>query len=232
MSAITIDFWTSLLDTENAHYEQYWRVLDLSEKTQAEKFSNNLLHQRYVAAHGQLRTVLAHYVPQSAARINIQKTDLGKPYFADYPEIAFNLSHSDDHIAVAVAKNCQLGVDIEHCKQRSSLADLVQKCFSADEAAYWQQLPEDQKTREFYQFWTRKEAFVKATGLGISLGLSECVINPVYPQQFLAVPARCGLASNWHSRDIDVGQGLCAALVADKAIAAVNIKGDFQTFNL
>jgi 4'-phosphopantetheinyl transferase len=223
LSAIAIDFWYSLLNTENADYVEHWRVLDSSEKTQAEKLKNPLLHQRYVAAHGQLRTLLAHYVPQSAANIQIQKTYLGKPYLADYPELVFNLSHSDDYIAVAVAKNCQLGVDIEHCKQRLSLNELVQKCFSAKEAAYWQQLPEYLQTREFYQFWTRKEAFVKATGLGISLGLRECAVNPDNPQQFSSVPARCGFASDWHSRDIDLGHSVCAALVADKAIASVKI---------
>jgi 4'-phosphopantetheinyl transferase len=121
-----------------------------------------------------------------------------------------------------VANNCQLGVDIEQCKQRASLADLVKKCFSVEEAAYWQQLPEHQKHYTFYQFWTRKEAFVKATGLGISLGLSECVINPDNTQQFLRVPLHCGLATDWHSRDIDLGQNLCAALVADKIITYVN----------
>jgi 4'-phosphopantetheinyl transferase len=224
LTAISVDFWTAQLDTENSQYEQYWRVLDNNEKMRAEKFSNALAHQRYVAAHGQLRLILAHYIAQPAAHIQIQKTSLGKPYLIQYPETVFNLSHTDNYLAVAVANACQLGVDIELCKQRSSMTALVKKCFSSEEADYWRQLPEQQQVRAFYQFWTRKEAFVKATGLGIALGLKECAINPAHPQQFLAVPARCGLASDWHSRDIELGQNLCAALVADKAIAAVNIR--------
>ena len=113
-------------------------------------------------------------------------------------------------------------VDIEQCKPRENLAALVKKCFSVDEVIYWQQLSSTEQNRQFYQFWTRKEAFVKATGLGISLGLKDCVINPNQPQQFLSVPESCGLAEDWHSRDIDLGENLCAALVANKAIARIN----------
>lgn len=127
-------------------------------------------------------------------------------------------------MALVVAKNCQLGVDIEQCKQRPSLVDLVHRCFAKPEAAWWLQLPEDLQIQAFYQFWTRKEAFVKATGLGIVVGLIECVLNPNQPQNFLSVPVQCGEPDNWHCRDIDLGLNLCAALVADKAIARINIR--------
>ena len=84
-------------------------------------------------------------------------------------------------------------------------------------------LPEHQKIPEFYRFWTRKEAFVKATGHGIALGLNHCVINPENPTEFLRVPENCGQASAWHVLDIDLGAGVCSALVADKEIAEVRL---------
>jgi len=222
LQAIEIDFWHNTLNATQAHYQQDWQLLDDEEKARAAKFSNTLLKQRYVAAHGLLRKILAHYLQVLPASLQIKKTAQGKPYLADYSQLAFNLSHTGDDTAVAVAKNCQLGVDIEQCKQRLNLADLVQRCFAEPEAAYWHQLSKDQQTRAFYQFWTRKEAFVKATGLGITLGLHDCVINPDQPQHFLSVPVQCGVANVWHCRDIDLGQNLCAALVADKAIASIN----------
>jgi 4'-phosphopantetheinyl transferase len=220
---MNIDFWYSHR-LDNAPTSHHWGVLDSHEKTQAEKFKNPLLTQRYIAAHGFLRDTLAPYLNVSPDRIRLQKTASGKPYLVDYPELAFNLSHTGNHTAVAVAKNCQLGVDIEQCKHRAGLADLVNKCFSVEEAGYWQQLPEAEQLRQFYQFWTRKEAFVKATGLGIALGLRDCVLNPDNPQTFLAVPAGCGAAHSWQCRDIAVGEGICAALVADKAIAEVSVR--------
>jgi 4'-phosphopantetheinyl transferase len=223
-AVLAIDVWHEVVMTDYDQHLQYWRVLDNAEKTRAEKFKSVQLQQRYVTAHGCLRNILAHHLNVSPETIRIEKTVQGKPYLVDYPELAFNLSHTGDHLLVAVAENCQLGVDIEQCKYRPILADLVHRCFGTEEITYWQQLPEAEQLGAFYQFWTRKEAFVKATGFGIALGLRECVLNPEYPHTFLAVPASCGLASDWHSRDIAVGEGMCAALVADKAIATMTLK--------
>lgn len=219
-----IDVWHESLITDHAQHLQYWRVLDNAEQLRAEKFKTAHLQQRYVAAHGFLRHILAHYLHTSPDSILIETGTHGKPYLLDYPQLAFNLSHTGDVLMVAVAENCQLGVDIEQCKPRPIVADLVHRCFGKEEIAYWQSLPEAQQLGAFYQFWTRKEAFVKATGFGIALGMKDCVLNPDNPQTFLAVPAVCGAATEWHSRDIALAEGMCAALVADKAIAAVKIR--------
>jgi 4'-phosphopantetheinyl transferase len=126
-------------------------------------------------------------------------------------------------VMIAVGWRCQLGVDIEVCKQRINVSGLVNKCFAEEEAAYWTQLPETKKNQEFYRFWTRKEAFVKATGQGIALGLNNCVINTENTAQFLRVPDLCGQASAWHVLDIDLGEGVCSAFVTDKEFAEVRL---------
>ena len=79
------------------------------------------------------------------------------------------------------------------------------------------------KYQAFYRFWTRKEAFVKATGYGIALGLNQCVINPENPTEFLRVPENCGQASAWHVQDIDLGEGIYGALVADKKFCVIRL---------
>jgi 4'-phosphopantetheinyl transferase len=124
-------------------------------------------------------------------------------------------------MVLAIGLNCQLGVDIENCKPRTSLAAMVNKCFAEEEVAYWNQLPEAKKTAEFYRYWTRKEAFVKATGRGIALGLKHCVVNPENQAEFLRVPASCGQSATWHVHDLVLGQEFCSALVTDKAIAGI-----------
>jgi 4'-phosphopantetheinyl transferase len=218
---LDIDFWYHPLDASTDQHQEYWRILDTTEQQRAIKFSNSLLRERYIVAHGRLRRILASYVNDSAENLVFQKNAHGKPYLSAYSDLAFNLSHSENSMVLAVAKNCQLGIDIEHCKPRSSMAALVDKCFAVEEASYWQQLPETEQLRAFYQFWTRKEAFVKATGLGITLGLKNCALNPDNPQQFLSVPNGCGLASDWCCQDIVLESGVCAAVVADKPIASI-----------
>jgi len=220
-----VDLWHGELAVVESAYQHYWPLLDATERTHAGKLANPLLRQRYVEVHGRLRGVLSRYLGQPPEQINIKKAPHGKPYLADYPGLAFNLSHTANNLMIAVAQNCQLGVDIEHCKPRSNLALLVGKCFADVEAAYWHQLPESEKTVAFYCFWTKKEAFVKATGRGIALGLKACVIDPANPGMFLNLPDDYGQTSAWRIADINLpcGQPLCGALVRNKAIANINL---------
>ena len=223
MKTEIIEVWHGKVSVENACYQAYWRVLDKAEQAKAQQFNHVLLHNRYVVIHGCLRNLLAQQLNQSPEKISIKKAEHGKPYLADYPELAFNLSHTADRVVIAVGWNCQLGVDIELCKPRVNLSGLVNKCFAEEEVIYWMQLPEAQKNQDFYRFWTRKEAFVKATGQGIVLGLNHCVINPEKPAGFLRIPAQCGKASAWHVLDIELGEGVCSAVVTDKKNSVVRL---------
>lgn len=223
LTADTVIIWHGDIAAEHAHYQNYWRVLDVAEQAHAGKFSRDVLRKRYVVVRGRLRHVLGQTLNQPPEKICIKIAEHGKPYLAERPELSFNLSHSADTMVIAVGWNCRLGIDIENCKPRSSLAALADKCFSEEEIAYWNALPEAEKTAGFYRFWTRKEAFVKATGRGIALGLNHCVINPENQTEFLRVPAGCGQASSWHLQDIALEPGACSALVTDKAIAEVRL---------
>lgn len=206
-----IELWHGCF--ENVNDQRYWPFLDAVEQAHARNLKNDVVRNRYVAVHGRLRQLLAGYVNEPPAQIRIKKALHGKPYLADHPELAFNISHSGSALLIALGWNCELGVDMELCKDRISLAELVGKCFADEEADYWQRQPQAEKTREFYRFWTRKEAFVKATGRGIALGLNQCVINPERSTEFLRVPESCGSAAEWRVRDINLGPTMCGAVV-------------------
>lgn len=223
MSTDTIQIWHGSIAAEDVHYRSYWRILDAAEQAHAGKIKNDLLHKRYVEVHGRLRYILAQTLNESPEKIKINKAEHGKPYLPDTPELVFNLSHSADILVIAVGWDCQLGVDIESCKPRTSLAGLVDKCFAEEESLYWNRLPEAEKILEFYRFWTRKEAFVKATGRGIGLGLHNCVISPENQAEFLRVPANYGQGSDWHALDIALRQGFCSALVINKDIVGFKL---------
>jgi 4'-phosphopantetheinyl transferase len=216
----TVEIWHGNTDSA-IDYQSFWRVLDVAEQAHAHKLKNDLLRNRYVTVHGHLRNILGQMLNEAPEKISIKNAEHGKPYLADNPELVFNLSHSANAMVLAIGLNCQLGVDIENCKPRTSLAAMVNKCFAEEEVAYWNQLPEAKKTAEFYRYWTRKEAFVKATGRGIALGLKHCVVNPENQAEFLRVPASCGQSATWHVHDLVLGQEFCSALVTDKAIAGV-----------
>lgn len=209
-----IKLWHGDIAATEVNYRRYWRLLDPAEQQHAIAIKNEQLHKRYVEIHAQLRIVLGDVTNSAPEQLRIHKTEYGKPYLPDYSELAFNLSHTGNKVVVAIAHNCELGVDIEQCKPRKNLAALVDKCLSEEEKSYWRQLPEAQQTSAFYCFWTRKEGFVKATGRGIALGLKQCVINPENPNELLRIPDGYGEASEWLIQDIDLGQSICGAMVA------------------
>jgi len=203
----------------------YLATLDQREQTIAQRFKRELLTQRYILAHGLLREVLASYVNDSATSLQFIQSEKGKPFLLNYPELSFNMSHTDDAWVLAVVQEkCHLGIDIEHFKFRESWQGLVKKCFSAEESEYWHGLPVAKQGRFFYQLWVRKEAFVKALGEGITLGMNRCVVNPVDINQFLRLPECAGGVDSWESYAFDIAPELLATVVCDQKHASLNLR--------
>jgi 4'-phosphopantetheinyl transferase len=216
MDRQTIRLWQGDCTAAEADYPHFWSILNQTERRHASTLKNDRVQKRYVVVHARLRILLADAANAAPQQLRIHKAEYGKPFLVDYPELAFNLSHTGDKLLVAIAYNCDLGVDIEQCKTRVNLIGLVDKCFAEEEKAYWQQTPEAQQTRAFYQLWTRKEAFVKATGRGIALGFRQCIINPQNLNEFIRIPAGYGQANEWMVQDIDLDRTICGALVVKK----------------
>jgi len=219
MNTELIECWIGQFDA--GVIQSQWQILNEEERVRALAIKNPCHRDRYVMVRSCLRQILAFKLSIEPGQIRFSKAEHGKPYLADYPELAFNLSHTGDHWAIAVGWHCRVGIDIEIAKPRNSLAGLVEKCFAEPEAAYWHRLPEAQQIAEFYRFWTRKEAFTKATGRGIALGLSQCVINTNKPTELLSVPDDYQPASAWQIRDLTLDNGIFGAVAVDNKTADI-----------
>lgn len=202
---------------------QYQAVLTTEELAIAERFKYPELKQRYIINHGILRQLLAQYVDELAADIAIEKAQYGKPFLAAHPELSFNMSHTGNILAIAISSQCQLGIDVEHYKTRNTWSGMVKKCFAAEEADYWHSLNATQQARAFYQFWVKKEAFVKAVGQGITLGLDQCVVNPDDFTSFLRLPTHAGLVEHWQIYTLDLAENTFSAVVCDKKNALLRL---------
>jgi 4'-phosphopantetheinyl transferase len=202
----------------------YWTLLDNDEQSRAQRFKIPQKQARHIEAQGRLRIILGEATDTAPEQLRFSRHAHGKPYLPDFPDFAFNLSHTADRMAVVMSRGCRVGIDIESCKPRTNLAALADKCFGPEEKSYWQALPEAEQLHSFYRFWTRKEAFVKAVGQGISLGLHHCVIDPSHPEKMLRVPASCGVAGNWSLYDLDIGDDVCGTVAVDGPIATVTLK--------
>lgn len=196
-------------------------MLSDSERSNAMQRLTTEMQNRYVEIHAKKRLVLAEFLKCKPETLLFAVGANGKPYLPEYPQWTFNLSHSGNYFALAVARECRLGIDLEVARSRSNLAGLVNKCFAAEEIACWEALPNEERISAFYRFWTRKEAFVKATGRGIALGLNRCVIDPNEPDRMLRVPDEFAPASDWWIACNDWSHNIFCAVVIDRPIETI-----------
>lgn len=216
MLQFEVDVWQG---TASPEFDQRVFISWLSEdeRQRMMRFKFAELQSRFLHIRGRLRQILAGYVNERPGALRLAQSEFGKPHLMDYPELSFNLSHSGDDWIIAVGKNCQLGVDIEGCKPRDNLAELVVRFFAKPEADYWLTLPDSQRLSAFYRLWTCKEAFLKATGRGIAAGLDECVLDTGSFQRFLQVPEVYRPAGQWQLLMQSSCPTHCIALVSQSA---------------
>lgn len=215
----TISIWQGHCAATETDDLSYWQILSQVEQNHALTIKHEQNRRRYVEIRARVRWLLGDAVGAQPEQLRLDKSEHGKPFLVDYPDLCFNLSHCADKVIIAIAYHCDLGVDIEYCKSRRNLSGLVDKCFADEEKHYWQQLPEAEQEFAFYRFWTRKEAFVKATGTGIALGLNRCIFNPRKPSELLYIPEEYGQPSEWWVQDIDLEGKLFGALAVRSKVS-------------
>lgn len=207
-----IDVWTGSIAVDHAKLSDWQYMLDDSELQRAQTFKFAELRERFIAVRALLRQTLATYLNKPPQALRFELEAYGKPYLS-CGSLHFNLSHSGDFLAIAVADFPQIGIDIEAVAPRNSLDSLAKRVFSAGELAEWRQLPADQQLNVFYRLWTKKEAFVKAVGRGIALGMELCEYELDVNGQIRTIPGEYGRAHDWLVTELSVPAGICGALV-------------------
>lgn len=146
-------------------------LLSVAERSHLETLKRPRVAQRYVASRWFQRVLLGHYVSQAPAALQFMTGAHGKPYLVDQG-VQFNLSHSGDWLVVAVSTAWALGVDIEQARPLARLDGLSRRCLTEAER---QSLPAagHQRAETFLRYWTCKEAYLKATGTGLSHPMAQ-----------------------------------------------------------
>ena len=223
MSDLFVDVWHGDLLLKQSEEQYYWALRNDDEKQKADKFTRPELQNKYVKTRGVLRKILASYLDVEPKFIDMKIGGYGKPYLAE-DSVSFNLSHTGNKFVLAVGNVGDMGIDLELHRDRMNMSGLVEKCFSDEESVYWHSLSEMHKTQMFFRFWVRKEAFVKAVGRGIALGLEQCIVDPDSQQFFLNIPVAYGLASDWKILDIQLKQEDICALVTNNLEFDYNLR--------
>lgn len=183
-------------------------LLSDDEQQRAARFRFEIHRRRYVAARGQLRRILSAYTGVAPEAVAFTYGPKGKPSVAG---IEFNLSHSADLGAVALTRATPVGIDVEMMRPTRDLDGLARVSFSPREQQQLRALSGEEKLEAFFRCWTRKEAYVKATGDGLSAALDSFDVD------FGDEPAPIRLASAhdvWTTWPLDLGRRGFAGAVA------------------
>lgn len=225
LPATAIDVWTIKIHPAGTLDAAFEAVLNPEEQDRAHRLAFPHLRYAFVVAHGALRHLLARYLDVHPAAIRISSGPSGKPALASREDIQFNLTHSGDLAAIAIARGCAVGIDIEAVHSTPDLLSVANAFFRPEEAAEIRSLPERLRTQAFFRCWVRKEACIKATGAGFSMPLNSFSVaalpnstaDPLVPGRKVSAPDR------WTLHDLRLAPDYAAALAHTGSPRAIRV---------
>lgn len=213
-----VHIWHINLARGDDEVQRCRRVLAADEAERADRFYFARDKNRFTIARAAMRDILSRYTGISASEVNFSYGPKGKPELSgslEQPEIRFNLSHSSELALLAVTRGLTVGVDIEWIKADFATGDIAERFFSVTEVQTLRSLPADQRAKAFFSCWTRKEAYIKALGEGLSVPLDSFAVSfaPGMPAALLHVNVDPGEVERWSMYNIVVRDGYKAAVV-------------------
>lgn len=204
LDSVTVDYSKNILSQDEIEY--------------AGRFVFEIDRRRFIARRARLRELLSLRVGVSPSSIQFSNGKYGKPEIdrTNVPNvIRFNISHSDDVVAFAFSDDHEIGVDIEAIRDFPDMNDVAEHCFSPAEFATYRELNEGEAIDAFYACWTRKEAFIKAIGKGLSYSLDNFDVSlaPDDYAELLRVEEKTGSESGWQLESFDPLPGFAGAVV-------------------
>lgn len=179
LDARSVHLWTADVRTFRRDLQRFTALLSPEERKRAARLADPTHRMHFVLAHGFLRLVLSRYLAIQPERLRFQAHANGKPQMvkvAESPRLEFNLAHSADMTMIAVASGRPVGVDVEALTRPVRPQAIVERYFSPAEQTHFALLSRPRYKAEFIRYWTAKEAVLKATGVGLARGLSQCEV--------------------------------------------------------
>ncbi len=197
-------------------------LLSSDEIERANRFRFPEHRQRFVIARGCLRSLLGAYLKTDAGEITFTYSPEGKPALDDghSSELRFNVSHSGDIGAFAFALRSDIGVDVEMIRRDLDVDEIPKRFFSLMEQTTLAGLSGEEKYQGFFNCWTRKEAYVKAVGSGLSLPLRDFDVSllPGTPAKLLSTRPDARVADRWSMVSLNLARRCAAAVVVEGPI--------------
>ncbi|MEP0869970.1 4'-phosphopantetheinyl transferase superfamily protein [Trichocoleus desertorum AS-A10] len=194
-----VHVWCADLDQDPTLVEQFHETLTSDEQERAAKFYFPKDRQHFIMARGLLRLILGRYLDQAPAHLRFVYNAYGKPSLEASPSLHFNLSHSKGLALLGVSSDRELGIDLEYIRTDFPVDQVAKSVFSVSEQNILRSLPDALKPEAFFNAWTRKEAYIKGLGQGLSIPLDQFDVAfvPSEPATLREVRGTWENAHNW-----------------------------------
>jgi 4'-phosphopantetheinyl transferase len=220
LSSDEVHVWRVSLDQSQATIERLKRLLATDELAKAGRFRFAKDRNQFIIGRGLLRVLLGRYLACVPAQIHFRYSSYGKPSLEDGTQagLQFNLSHSHQMALLAFACDRNVGVDIEYMRPDVEFEQLAQHFFSPTECAVLLDMAPALRKETFYNCWTRKEAYIKARGEGLSmpLDLFDVSLRPGEPAALLQCRENPAEVARWSLHALMPGEQYAAALAVEK----------------
>ena len=207
-----VHVWRVSIRAPAAIVDQFRPFLSPDETERAARFKFEHLQHSFILARGALRVLLGRYLNTVPAALSFTYGSKGKPALGG--RLQFNASHSSALALFAFTMDCELGVDVEALRAMPDIEDVARRFFCSEETQDFMALPAAQRNRGFFLCWTRKEAYIKAIGEGLSAPLDSfrVTLRPGEDARMVHCDGDPQKAREWTLHDLNPGPGYAAAL--------------------
>ena len=185
--------------------------LSADERERASGLLSGTHQRRFVVARGMLRQLLGRYLDRDPGAVTFSRGAHGKP-FLQKGGLDFNVSHTYELALYAIARDREVGVDVEWMRPQVSHEQIAARFFSLEEQEALAQVPTEERRAAFYNIWTRKEAYVKARGDGIAAGLGTFAVSLGAEAALLHSDEGRDEVERWKLMALEPANGYVAAL--------------------
>jgi 4'-phosphopantetheinyl transferase len=213
-----VHVWRATIARPDAADDRLKQCLSADERDRMERFRFEKDRLRYLTGRGLLRSLLGRYLDVPAQDLRFETTAAGKPLLAaGQRQLQFNLAHSGVYVLIAIADGRAVGIDVEEIDDDFDVGQVAAHFFSPHEQRDLETLTDRAKIEAFFNCWTRKEAYVKARGEGLSLPLDQFDVSlrPGEPARLIATRPDPAEAMRWQLSALDVADGYKAALAVE-----------------
>lgn len=222
-----VTVWVVPLDAAAAPDDEAIAELSAEERSRAERFVHEAVRHRWLHGHLATRRILARALGVEPRLITYGVGDAGKPSVASPAGTGLEFSYSDsgELALVAVSRGVAVGVDLEFQRAQPTLLQVAERMFAREEVEALVALPEGERIDGFYRIWTRKEAYLKAIGAGLTYGLGRFAVSiAADAPRLLQVDGDTSAATGWSLRSFGIEPGYAAALAAPHPMLDVRVE--------